>query len=64
MPPLSEFRTSIEVEKPDLLLWHDLLTDIAEGQDVSYRVDEAKAALSGMSRYLGQLVNVNEQDTP
>jgi hypothetical protein len=64
MTTQSEFRTGIEVEKVDLLQWHDLITDIATGQDLSYRVDEAQAVLRGMSRYLGQLVNVDEQDTP
>lgn len=60
----SEFRTSVEVELPHLVRWHDLISEMAEGGDISYRVDDAKAALSGLSKYIGKLVDVNEQDTP
>lgn len=60
----SEFRTSIEVEKYHVVHCIDILSDVADGKDVSYRADEAQALVRTMGRYLAQLIDINEQDTP
>lgn len=52
----------IAISKVEFLRYHDLIKDIAEGQDTTYRADEAKATLGRMSVYLTQVFNVNEQE--
>jgi len=60
----SEFRTSIEVERCHIVQWTDMISDVADGKDMSYRADEAKAMVQTLGKYLAKLVDINEQDTP
>jgi hypothetical protein len=63
-PVSPEVTGDVPLPKIEFLRCYDLITDIAEGQDLSYRVDEAKAVLEGMARYLSQVIDVTEQDVP
>jgi hypothetical protein len=51
----AQCRPTVPVDNAHLILWYDLLSEMAEGGDISYRVDEAKAALVGLGKYLEQL---------